>query len=243
MPPLLWLQIRDWNWSSQNTCSPLSGPAESSLLFLLPFETFLSRRHRRPARARWLSSADLVEAGCSRSATWISPSILTTMLPNLLWYPIGCLTWGNLQLWLCKRSSGGNTWLSPQSFRSSEDPDHSEWSLRQDGFYNTSAVFLISDSSDLSIVVFNKYKRKPAVFWEREVNVQQQVCEKSWWDKLCSYISSFIIFFKCFVFYIMFLQKGLKGQNPRQEETRKQEVGSNKAESTEEENKMLVDKN
>ena len=41
----------------------------------------------------------------------------------------------------------------------------------------------------------------------------------------------------------MFLQKGLKGQNPRQEETRKQEVGSNKAESTEEENKMLVDKN
>lgn len=141
MPPLLWLQIRDWNWSSQNTCSPLSGPAESSLLFLLPFETFLSRRPRRPARARWLSSADLVEAGCSRSATWISPSILTTMLPNLLWYPIGCLTWGNLQLWLCKRSSGGNTWLSPHSFRSSEDPDHSEWSLRQDGFYNTSAVF------------------------------------------------------------------------------------------------------
>lgn len=38
MPPLLWLQIRDWNQSSQNTCFPLSGLPESSLLFLLPLK-------------------------------------------------------------------------------------------------------------------------------------------------------------------------------------------------------------
>lgn len=38
MPLLLWLQIRRWNWSSQSSCSPLSGRPESSLLFLLPLK-------------------------------------------------------------------------------------------------------------------------------------------------------------------------------------------------------------
>lgn len=47
MPPLLWLQITDWNWSSQNTCFPLSGLPESSLLFLLPLKRSLQGGFRQ----------------------------------------------------------------------------------------------------------------------------------------------------------------------------------------------------
>lgn len=64
-------------------------------------------------------------------------------------------------------------------------------------------------------MVFNKYTKENRLFSGKVkimFNSRFSLCEELR-DKLCSYISSFIIFFQCFIFYIfMFLHKGLKGK-------------------------------